>query len=83
MDGLIHEFKTLSPGATENTIKNAVNNSIRGGGQARNIVIDARGSGLSRAGAENGAYKALGISRGLVDRITVIGDDYFFGASPR
>ena len=29
--GVKHEFKTLDPGATANTIKNVVNNSIRKG----------------------------------------------------
>jgi len=83
VDGLLHEFKTLDPGATEGTIKNTVNNSIRRGGQARNIVIDARGSGLSRDNAQSGLYKALGITRGRVDHITVIGDGFLIGGRPR
>ncbi len=75
--GVKHEFKTLDPGATANTIKNVVNNSIRKGGQARNIVIDARGSGLTQEAASHGIAKALGISRGKIDNITIIGDDFF------
>ena len=83
INGVKVEFKTLDPGATANTIKNVVNNSIRRGGQAREIVIDARGTGLTEAAAEQGAFKALGISRGLLDGVTIIGDDYFFRYVPR
>jgi uncharacterized protein (DUF2345 family) len=47
VDGVLHEFKSLEKGADSSTIRNVVNNSIKDGGQARNIVIDARGTGLS------------------------------------
>jgi hypothetical protein len=60
-----------------------VEKSINGGGQARNIVIDARGSGLSYADAQRGIFRAFGVARGKVDRITVIGDDFFIGYGPR
>ena len=83
VDGVLHEFKALDPGAGSGTVKNVVNNSIRDGGQAREIVIDARGSGLSRAAAESGAGRALGISRGQLDGLTILGDDYFFRWTPR
>jgi hypothetical protein len=77
IDGLKHEFKTLDPGAMSNTVKNGVSASIKRGGQARNIVIDARGSGLIEAEAIRGLGRAQGISRGLLDNITIIGDDFF------
>ena len=77
MDGVQHEFKTLEPGATSATVKNSVNNSIRNGGQARNIVIDARDSGISESEANRGLERAAGIARNKVDNITVIGDDFF------
>lgn len=50
VDGIKTEVKTLDPGATSATIRNTVNNSLRRGGQAREIIIDARGSspGLRR-----------------------------------
>ena len=79
VDGLLTEFKTLQSGASSNTIRNVVNNSIRRGGQARQIVIDARGSGLSSANARVGINRAFGISRNRVDYISVIGDDFFIG----
>lgn len=82
VDGVLHEFKTLDPGAASSTIKNVVNNSIRKGGQARNIVIDARGTGLVKDEALRGIKRALGISRGKIDNITVIGDDFFVGLGP-
>lgn len=77
--GVLHEFKSLQPGATSNTIRNSVNNSIRRGGQARNIVIDARGSGLSEADAIAGLVRLPGISRDRLDYVSAIGDDYFRG----
>lgn len=52
-------------------------NSIRRGRQARDIVINARGSGLSQAEAQHGLNKAWGIRRDKLDHITVIGDNYF------
>ena len=77
IDGLKHEFKTLDPGAMSNTIKNVVSSSIKRGGQARDIVIDARGSGLTQAEAIRGLGRAQGVARGMLDNITVIGDDFF------
>ena len=83
VDNVKTEFKTLDPGAQSGTVKNVVNNSIKGGGQAREIVIDTRGSGLSEAAAQEGAGRALGVSRGKLDGVTIIGDGYFFRWTPR
>ena len=83
VNGIKHEFKALDPGPTANTIKNVVNNSIRKGGQAREIIIDARGTGLTEEIAKEGTFKALGISRGKLDGLTIIGDDFFFRFTPR
>ncbi|MBK6515127.1 MAG: hypothetical protein IPG04_13635 [Polyangiaceae bacterium] len=79
IDGLKHEFKTLEPGAGSNTIRNIINKSKKRGGQARNWVIDARGSGLSEAEARRGIGRAAGAYQEHIDRITVIGDKYFIG----
>ena len=76
IDGVKSELKSLDPGATSNTVRNVVNNSIRGGGQARNIIIDARGSGLTEAEAARGIARARGISRGKIDNIRIIGDGF-------
>jgi hypothetical protein len=83
VDDVLTEFKTLDPGASAGTIKNTVNNSIRNGGQAREIVVDARGTGLAEDAAKEGAAKALGISRGKLDGLMVIGDGYSFRWTPR
>ena len=83
VDGIKTEFKTLNKYATPNTIKNDVNKSIRQGGQARNFVIDARNTILSKDEAEQGVFKALGISKDKVDYIEVIGKGYFFGYAPK
>lgn len=82
VDGVLHEFKTLAPAATSSTIRNVVNNSIRRGGQARNLVIDARGTGLAKNEALRGIRRALDISRGKIDYVAVIGTDFFVGAGP-
>jgi hypothetical protein len=77
IDGVKHEFKTLDPGANSSRLRNVVNESIKRGGQARNVVIDARASGLTQPEAIRGLRRAAGISRGKLDNITVIGDDFF------
>lgn len=80
VDGLKTEFKTINrQNPTANTLKNFVNDSLRGEGQARQIVIDVRGIGLTKDMAENGIYKALGIGRDKLDYVTVIGDEFFIG----
>lgn len=79
---MIHEFKSLDRDATDSTIRNVVNRSKSGTGQGRELVIDARGSGLSEADAQNGVNRALGVSRGKIDGITIIGDGYIFRRGP-
>jgi hypothetical protein len=76
VDGVKTEFKTAEPGATSSTIKNMINDSVRRGGQARNVIIDARGSGLSEADAAQGLARAGGISRGRIDSVRIIGDAF-------
>jgi hypothetical protein len=68
------EFKTPDPGAKPKTIRNEVGHSIEGMGQARNMIIDARNSGLTRDQAQEG----LGLirSRGKLDSVRVIGNEY-------
>lgn len=82
VDGELAEIKNLDKGATSATIRNTVQNSLRGTGQARNIVIDARNSGLTQAEAERGIARALGIGRGKLDQVTVIGDDFLIRRGP-
>jgi hypothetical protein len=70
------EIKSIDPGATDATIRNTVNNSVRRGGQARDIIIDARGSGLTLEQAQQGLKRAGGITRGRVDSVRIIGDGF-------
>ncbi|CAD5931129.1 hypothetical protein NO108_01676 [Planktothrix rubescens] len=76
VDGEPTEFKSLDFGATSATVKNQINNSIRRGGQARDIIIDARTSGLIESEAERGLQRAKNITRGKIDSIRIIGDRY-------
>ncbi len=76
VDGVSTEFKSLVLGATNPTVKNAINNSIRRGGQARDIIIDSRGSGLTETEARTGLQRAKNITRGKIDSIRIIGDRY-------
>ena len=57
-------------------VKNQINNSIRRGGQARDIIIDARASGLIEAEVERGLQRAKNITRGKIDSVRIIGDSY-------
>lgn len=80
IDGKKTEYKTLTPDPGEtsgaHSIKNAVGNSIRNGGQARDIIFWARGTGLTAEQAGLGIRRALGIARGRIDSIRVIGDGF-------
>lgn len=82
VDGRPAEFKTMAPGADSATVRNEVNNSIRGtgqvkgAGQARDMILDARGSGLSEAEAIRGLNRVAGITRGKIDSVQIIGDGY-------
>jgi hypothetical protein len=76
VDGKKTEYKTLQPGAKESTIKNVVNRSIADGGQARDMIINARGSGLTLEQATRGLDLAWGASRNKLDSLRVIGDGF-------
>lgn len=76
VNGARTEFKSLGPGADSSTIRNDVNASIRRGGQARNIVIDARGSGLTVDEARRGLARIGGFEDGRLDNVQIIGDGY-------
>lgn len=77
VDGINYEFKAMDPGGDSKTISNIVSKSVKNGGQARNIVIDTRGSGLSREEAQRGVFRALGANPDKLDNIAVIGEDFF------
>jgi len=84
VNGMRTEIKTLSKGATSNTVKNVLNNSKRGMGQARSIFIDARGSGLSQCDSAN-AMKRVGDIPAInnkFDHIFILGDDFTEGTLP-
>ncbi|HYX33146.1 MAG TPA: hypothetical protein VE954_08515 [Oligoflexus sp.] len=83
VDGVPVEFKSLEPGASSSTIRNTVRNSVDGGGQARTIQIDTRGTGMSEAEAKRGIFRALGAYGDKLDYLSVIGDGFFVGYGPR
>jgi predicted nucleic acid-binding protein len=74
--GRLTEFKALVPGAGSGTVRNTVNQSIKGGGQAHDIIIDARSSGLTPMEAERGLRRIAGIARGRLHSVRIIGDGY-------
>jgi hypothetical protein len=68
------EFKSLDPGASDRTVKAALNSAK---GQARLAVIDARGSGLAEDVAKRGIGRFSGTPHGdRLDAVLVIGDNY-------
>lgn len=74
VDGVPTEFKSLDPGASPNTVKNSLNTAK---GQARDAVVDARGSGLDEAAAREGLGKFLRNNPpGRMNFIRIIGDGY-------
>jgi RHS repeat-associated protein len=76
VDGVLTELKALDPGAKNNSVRNTVRRSMRNGGQARNMVIDARSSGLTEQNAWRGLAQVRGLYRGRLDSIRLIGDAY-------
>ena len=78
VDGVKTEYKHPRPGADSATIKNEITSSIKDGGQARDFVIDSRGTGMSEAEARRGISRTMhpDVSRGKVDSIRVIGDGF-------
>ncbi|WP_210585583.1 PrsW family glutamic-type intramembrane protease [Streptomyces sp. GESEQ-35] len=74
VDGVPTEFKTLDSGAAPNSVKNTLNTAKK---QARDAVVDARGSGLGEDGAREGLGKFLRNNPpGRMNSIRIIGDGY-------
>jgi hypothetical protein len=74
VNGISVEFKSLDPGASDRTVKAALNSAK---GQARHAVIDARDSGLTENQAHRGVRRFSGTPHGnRLDAVLVIGDNY-------
>jgi hypothetical protein len=74
VDGVATEFKSLRPGASDATVRGALNSAK---GQAGHVVVDARGAGLAEDVAWHGVRRFVAAPySGKVDAIRVIGDDY-------
>jgi hypothetical protein len=74
VNGIPVEFKSLDPGASDRTIKAALNSAK---GQARHAVIDARDSGLTEDQAHRGIRRFSGTPHGnRLDAVLIIGDNY-------
>jgi Contact-dependent growth inhibition CdiA C-terminal domain len=74
VNGIPVEFKSLDPGASDRTVKAALNSAK---GQARHAVIDARDSGLTEEQAHRGIRRFSGTPHGnRLDAVLVIGDNY-------
>jgi hypothetical protein len=74
VDGVRTEFKSLDPGASDRTVKCTLTS---GKGQASEVIIDGRQSGLGHEDADRGVRRFLGAP--YADRlqaIRIIGDDY-------
>ena len=74
LNGVPVEFKSLDPGASDRTVKAALNSAK---GQARHAVIDARDSGLSEDQAHRGIRRFSGTPHGnRLDAVLIIGNNY-------
>ena len=74
VDAVWTEFKSLDPGASDRTVKAALNSAK---GQARQAIIDGRESGLDREQADQGVRRFLGTPyANRLDAIRIIGDDF-------
>jgi hypothetical protein len=57
-------------------VQNAVSKSLKGGGQARNIIIDGRSTGLTLAEANRTVARVRGITKANLDSLRILGDDF-------
>ncbi|MFI5781461.1 hypothetical protein [Nocardia sp. NPDC051570] len=74
VDGHPTEFKTMSPGATNTNVRNALNSAK---GQADTAIIDGRGSGLTQDEAQRGVNRFLGANpAGRMTSIRIVGDGW-------
>lgn len=74
VNGIPVEFKSLDAGASDRTVKAALNSAK---GQARHAVIDARSSGLAEDDAHHGLRRFSGTPHGnRLDAVLIIGDNY-------
>ena len=74
VDAVPVEFKSLDPGASDRTVKAALNSAK---GQARHAVIDARDSGLTEDEAQRGMRRFFGTPHGnRMDAVLIVGDNY-------
>src|SRR5262249_21602026 len=78
VDGRVTEFKSIRPGASDATLKNQLRAAQ---GQAPNVVIDARSSGLDENSASLGLRRFLGSpwAQGRYTTILILDDDYLIG----
>ncbi|HEV2375998.1 MAG TPA: hypothetical protein VGS19_27995 [Streptosporangiaceae bacterium] len=82
VDDRVTEFKSVRPGATDATIKNQL---LAARGQAPNVVVDARGSGLGEDGAALGLRRFLSSpwGRDHYETILILGDGYVIETARR
>ncbi len=74
VNGVPVEFKSLDPGASDRTVKAALNSAK---GQARYAVIDVRSSGLTEDQAYRGIRRFSGTPHGnRLDAVLIVGDNY-------
>ncbi|NKY35945.1 hypothetical protein HGA13_23135 [Nocardia speluncae] len=73
VNGTPTEFKTLNEGASNNTVKNALDSAS---GQAPNAIINAKHSGISQDEAQRGLNRFLGASPDTMTTVRIIGDGW-------
>lgn len=82
INGVLTEYQILYPWieakkrADSDTIKNSIGASVRRGGQARKIIIDARDSGLNKVDAEQGLARAFEVAEDKLDQVEIFGDGF-------
>ncbi|WP_405167276.1 hypothetical protein OG203_20630 [Nocardia sp. NBC_01499] len=73
VDGVPTEFKSLDEGASNVSVKNALNSA---GGQAEHAIIDARASGISQEEAQRGLNRFLGASPDKMKGVRIVGNGW-------
>ncbi len=78
VDGVPTEFKRLAASPTSKTILNCVQQALRGGGQARHIILDVRGTALDELEIERAFRRISGVQyiEGKLDVLRVVGNSF-------
>jgi hypothetical protein len=73
---ILEGLKTNSEASDSNSVVRSIQDSLKRGGQARDIILNARESGLTEEEALRSFKRVSGIERGKLDSLRIVGDGF-------